>query len=125
MSRLNSRLEKKSNPELVSLARKLQTVHAHHNSPLWKDVAKRLSSSRSNWPSVNLSKLERYSKEGDVLLVPGKLLGSGKISKKVKVAAFAASKSAVEKLNSSGSEFMSIDKLAEANPKGTGIKIIS
>ena len=48
--------------------------------------------------SVNLTKLEAHTKENDNVLVPGKVLGAGSITKKLNIAAISYSKDASEKL---------------------------
>lgn len=51
---------------------------------------------------VNLYKIEKYSKEGDIIVVPGKVLGIGSLSHKVTVVALDFSKSALKKINNAG-----------------------
>ncbi len=62
-------------------------------------------------PSVNLSKLDRLVKESESIIVPGKVLGSGVMNKKIKIAAIDFSASAVEKLNTAKCEIVGIDEM--------------
>ena len=73
---------------------------------------------------MNLSRIDRYANANDTVLVPGKLLAAGAITKPVKVAAYGFSTAAVEKISAAGGECISIESLAETNPKGTNVKII-
>jgi len=71
-----------------------------------KDVYRRIAellevSSRTNI-SVNLSKLEKLNNVVDdsIVVIPGKLLGTGTINKKIKIYAYSFSKTAKEKVKS-------------------------
>ena len=48
----------------------------------------------------------------------------GDLNKKVTIAAYNFSKSAIEKINSSGSKAISINELVKQNPKGSKVRII-
>lgn len=125
MSRIRKLQKRKSNPNLVKLIDELLIRNAENNAPVWKDMAKRLANPRKNYAEVNVSKIEKYAENGDTVLVPGKVLGSGKILKPVNVAALSFSDSARKKIEGSGGKCYSIKELAEMNPKGTGVKIIA
>jgi large subunit ribosomal protein L18e len=71
-----------------------------------------------------LSTINRNTKKSDVVVVPGKILGSGTINHAVTVASFGASEKAKEKLVAAKAKYLSIPELLEKNPKGTNVKII-
>jgi len=87
-------------------------------------VADRLSRSRRRRIAVNVSRLNRYTKEGETAVVPGKVLGAGKIDHPLHVAAFAFSEQARLKILKAKGKCLSILELVERNPKGTNVKII-
>ncbi|UXD21535.1 50S ribosomal protein L18 [Ignicoccus pacificus DSM 13166] len=93
-------------------------------SPFWKRVYELLSRPARERVVVNVSKINRYANDGDVVVVPGKVLGAGDIEKKVTVAAFSFSYTAVEKITQAGGKVMHISELVKENPKGKGLKII-
>ncbi len=70
----------KTNEALVDLIDQLKAQSRSTGVALWRDVALRLERSRSNWAEPNLSRLSRYAGHEDIVLVPGKLLGSGDVS---------------------------------------------
>ncbi|MFQ5838215.1 MAG: 50S ribosomal protein L18e [Thermoplasmata archaeon] len=115
---------RKTNPGLVALIGDLRQAARENDAPLWRDLARRLSRPNASWAEVNLSRLERYTSEGDVLVVPGKLLGSGRLSKPVKVAALKASRTAREKVEAAGGRVLDLRQLMEENPSGSGIRIM-
>ncbi|MBI5227528.1 50S ribosomal protein L18e [Candidatus Micrarchaeota archaeon] len=111
---------KKDNQVLVRLISSLMK----ESKPLWKKVAYELSRPRRQRVTVNLSKIEDYAKDEAVVLVPGKVLGSGAISKKVKIAAFSFSDSARKLIAGAGGHAMTIDELYKNNPQGKDIMIL-
>lgn len=115
---------RKTNPALLALIEDLRRVARENEAPIWRDVAKRLSKTSQRWAEVNLSRLERYASEGETVLVPGKLLGAGELSKPLTVAAFRASAAAKEKVQAAGGKVLTISELMQQNPKGSGIRIM-
>jgi large subunit ribosomal protein L18e len=115
---------KTTNPELIQLIRFLKKESREKQAGIWLDVAEYLSKTRSQRISVNLSTINRNTKRSDIVLVPGKLLGSGNINHAITVASFGASEKAKEKLVAAKSKYLSIAELLEKNPKGANVKII-
>ena len=110
--------KRKTNP-LVS-----DTLNLALKNKNWLPIAKTIASSRRKYSSVNLSEIDRQTTAGDTVVVIGKVLGSGDISKKVRVCAFGFSSSALEKLKKSKSEPVSILEEIKKNTKAEGLKII-
>jgi large subunit ribosomal protein L18e len=71
-----------------------------------------------------VGKIGRYTSDGDIVVVPGKVLGSGSLTHKVTVAALNASTSARSSIVGAGGSLISIDELLDRAPKGTGVLII-
>jgi large subunit ribosomal protein L18e len=115
---------KSTNPELVQLIRFLKKQSREHNAGVWHDVAEHLSKSRRSRISVNLSNINRHTKRSDIVVVPGKILGTGSLNHAVTVAAFAVSDSASAKLKAARAKYLSIPELLEKNPTGANVKII-
>ena len=118
-TKLFQRLKRKNNPELVN------TLMACKKNEAWMNVGAILSRSKSQMPVVNLDKIDKESKDGDLVIVPGKILGNGEMTKKIRVAALNFSESAKEKLGKHKSEMITILEEIKRNPKAQGIKIIS
>jgi large subunit ribosomal protein L18e len=115
---------KSQNPELLSVIRSLRKKAKESNAAIWTDVADRLSSSRRRRVAVNLSRLNRYAKEKETLVVPGKVLGSGKIEHPLVVVAFTFSEQAQSKILSAKGKCLTIQDLLETNPKGSNVRIM-
>ncbi len=123
MGKIRKLQRRKTNPRLVKLIDLLLEEGAKNESNLWKVVAERLASPTRRWAEVSLSKIERYARENEVIVVPGKVLG-GNLTKAVKVAAFNFSESAKEKIIATGGQWMRIEDLVKVNPKGSGVRIL-
>ncbi len=91
---------------------------------IWKKVARELGKPTRRRPSVNVSKIEEYLNQGETVLVPGKVLGAGNLSKKVEVAAFSFSESARTIIEKNGGKIMSIDELMKSNPEGKNVRVL-
>jgi large subunit ribosomal protein L18e len=113
-----------TNIYLRKLINLLKREGKKNNSKFWLYVAELLSRPTRKRVEVNLSKLNKYTNDGDTVIVPGKLLGYGMINKKITVAAWKYSLNAKEKLEKSGIKILTIEDLLKANPKGSNIKII-
>ncbi|AEA47590.1 50S ribosomal protein L18e [Archaeoglobus veneficus] len=113
MSRLRKLQRRKSNPNLVKLIDELLAK----DKRVWKDLAERLAKPRRRYAEVNLSKLEKYVSDDEIALVPGKVLGSGEVTKPIKVAALGFSAVAKRKIEEAGGVCMSISEAMQAEGK--------
>jgi len=125
MSKVRKHQERKSNPNLIRLIDDLLLARIENDAAIWKDLAKRLSKPSKNYAKVNLSRIQKYGGENETILVPGKVLGDGDISKSLEVAALSFSDNARKKIESSGGKCLTIKELVEKNPKGTGVRILA
>ncbi|ODS38104.1 MAG: 50S ribosomal protein L18e [Candidatus Altiarchaeales archaeon WOR_SM1_86-2] len=110
-------------PERMGLVKNLRKHSRENSAPIWATVANELERVRKNRREVNLGEINQHTSEGDVVIVPGKVIGSGSLDHRVTVAAFKFSEGAKNKIEKIG-ESMSIQELSERNPKGSGVKIM-
>jgi len=113
-----------TNEELINLIRLLKRKHTRVNVRIWRVAAEKLDRTRNQRIEVNISNIARSTSANDTILVPGKVLGYGTISHPVKVAAFKFSATAAKTITEAGGECLTIGQLMEANPAGSGIKIL-
>jgi len=92
--------------------------------PIWKAVIKELSRSRSNRREVNIGELAHVTNDKEVVIVPGKILGSGEISHKLTVWCFTISEVATRKILDAGGKMLPLDSLIKKYPDGKGVRII-
>jgi large subunit ribosomal protein L18e len=114
----------KTDPNLVFLIESLKKKSREKGAAIWRDIALRLEKPNRNWAEVNLSKLERYTEEGEVIVVPGKVLGAGSLNKKLVVAAYKFSGSARKKIEGAGGKSLTIAQLVQEVPDGSGVTIM-
>ncbi|MGC9071902.1 MAG: 50S ribosomal protein L18e [Acidilobus sp.] len=98
---------------------------ASKERPVWGRVAELLLRPTRTRPEVNLSKINRYASDGDVVLVPGKVLGAGSINKKVTVAAFTFSKKAAEKITAAGGRILTLREAVAQVQDYSKVKILA
>lgn len=113
-----------SNPHLRNLIAELKKKAIEDSSALWKRLATDLERSARNRRIVNLSRINRFTKDNETIVVPGKVLGSGIMEHKVTIAAFSFSDGAIEKLRKQDCATMSISELMQKKPKPSDVRII-
>jgi large subunit ribosomal protein L18e len=118
------RKAKATNPELIELIRFLKKQSRENNVNIWRDIAERLSKSRRSRLAVNVSRINRCTQKKELVVVPGKVLGSGEIDHAITVAAFAFSGRAKEKIMAAKGKCMSFFDIVQKNPKGSNVKIV-
>ena len=104
--------------------RDLKKKSAESQTELWLSLADRLSTSKRSRIAVNVSRLNRYTKKGETIAVPGKVLGAGKADHPMTVAAFAFSDVAKAKILKAKGNCLSIRDLMENNPTGKNVKLM-
>jgi len=115
---------KTTNPELIDLIRFLKKQGRENKADIWRDIAERLAKPKRKRIVVNISRLNRYTQKNEMVVVPGKVLGTGEILHAVTVAAFAFSENAKEKIKARRGKCLSFFDLIKKNPKGSKVKII-
>jgi len=114
----------KTNPELINLIHELKKQANEKKVTIWKDIAVRLEKSSKNWAEVNLDRISKYTSDKETALVPGKVLSTGNLTKKVTIAAWSFSDKANEKIKKSGGKTISINELMKSNPNGKNVRIL-
>jgi len=118
------KLGKKTNLVLRELIETLDSYSRKYNAGIWRAVAEELAKPSRQRRAVNVSRINRYTEPGDIIVVPGKVLGAGNLDHPVTVAALSFSKTALEKIRRTGGRAISIFELLRENPGGSGVKII-
>ena len=118
------RRPEKSNPRLSTLIVRLKEASRTNDAGIWREIASRLESPRRNYAEVNISKINRYANEGETILVPGKVLGTGVLEQPVVVAALNFSGSAQSKIQGAKGSCMTIEELLQKNPTGSRVRIL-
>ncbi|MBD3319101.1 50S ribosomal protein L18e [Candidatus Woesearchaeota archaeon] len=111
------------NVHLRYLISELKKEASVQQSALWKRVATDLEKPTRQRRVVNISRLNRSTKPKEIVIVPGKVLGSGALDHEVTVAAWDFSASARKSISEKG-KALTIHDLLKLEPKGKNIRII-
>jgi len=93
-------------------------------SRAWRAVAEALEKPSRRRVAVNLSRINRVAGEGEMIVVPGKVLGAGRIEKRLTIAALAFSMGALRKIREAGGEAITLMEAAKRNPSGSRVRIV-
>jgi len=115
---IEKQLEKKTNPELV------KTIIEAKKKKNWLQVAAILSSPRAKRINMNLDKINNEAKEGEIVVVAGKVLSQGELDKKIKVVAFSFSEMAREKISKAKGETLTILEEIKKNPEAKNVRFL-
>lgn len=113
-----------TNPNLSELITELKKHSIEKKQPLWKRIASDLERSTRQRRVVNLSRIDRFTSEGDLIIVPGKVLSSGELNHSLTIAAWKFSDKAKQKIIEKKARPISIQDLMNTNIKGKKVKII-
>lgn len=111
------------NQHTEALIQTLKKTSIEQQAPLWKRIAEDLEKPTRARRIVNVFKIDAYAQDGDIVIVAGKVLGEGNLTKKITVAALSFSDEARSKIAKSG-KIMTITDLIKSNPKAQKVKIL-
>ena len=115
-TKIETQLRTKTNPELV------EVIVLAKKNPAWIEVASLMTSPGSKTSEKNLSEIQKA--EGKTIVVPGKVLSQGEISKKIKISALGFSEKAEQKIKEAKIDYNYILEEIKLNPGALGIKIL-
>ena len=90
-NKLKEKIRKKENLEMKRIANLLKKENA-----FWMEVAYYIAMPKRKGIHINLSKINKETKEGETVVIPGKVLSQGRVDKKIKVVALSFSNKAKE-----------------------------
>jgi large subunit ribosomal protein L18e len=102
----------------------LRNAFKRNKAPIWRALQDELAGPRANRREINVRRLAEITKADEVVVVPGKVLGTGNLGHKLTVCAFSISKTAAKKIAESGGKVMAFDDLINNHPDGKGLRII-
>ncbi|MEM4259932.1 MAG: 50S ribosomal protein L18e [Candidatus Woesearchaeota archaeon] len=113
----------KKNPVLSELIREMKKLSIERKGNFWKKIALELERPSKNRRVVNIARINKYANDNEIVVVPGKVLSSGELDKKITVCAYQFSEEALKKINING-KALTLRELIKSNPKGANIRII-
>lgn len=106
------------------LLRKLIRQLHKQKKPLWKKVAELLQVPSRKRAYINLYKINKYTKPGDIVIVPGKVLGIGKLDHEVTVVALSFSEAAKRKILEANGKVVSLYNFDALDLKGKNVRLM-
>ncbi len=88
------------------------------------DFAKHLAMPVKKWAELNLDQIDRATKDNDAIFIPGKVLGSGALTKKIRIVAWKASEKALDKMKEAKAEFVEVTEEIKKNPELKNLRLI-
>lgn len=113
----------KANKVLRSTIVLLERKARSGKTAIWRDAARYLASGAATWPEVNVGRLSSLG-AATAVFVPGKVLGSGTLEKKLNVGAFSFSPSARLKIERAGGKTFSVEEFVKKYPEGSGVALV-
>ena len=104
------------------MVKDLKQASKKNEAPIWSRLAD-LALKSSSRRVVNLTRINKTTKDNDVLFVPGKVLGTGNISHKITLSSFSMSTTAANKIIQTGGKIMTYSDMIKKYPTGKGVII--
>ena len=105
------------NEQLTNLVSQMKKLAIEQKADFWKKVATELEKPARMKREVNTRKIAKVVNEGEIAVVPGKVLGADKV--KNDIAAYQASESA-----KANNKIMTLNELMKKAPKGEKCRIV-
>lgn len=116
---------KRSGPTNYQLKLLLAEIESKASqNKFWRRIAEDLQKPSRQRRIVNVYKIDKFAREGEIVVVPGKVLSAGELNKKVNVAAFDFSAEARRKVIEAKGKALSLKELFEQNPEGRNVRIL-
>ncbi len=112
------------NPELKHAIRTLRSASKKRDEAIWAKLADELDKPKRRRVALNLGDINRLSKSGDIVAVPGKVLASGSLGHPVTVAANAFSDEAKKKIEFAEGSAIRLLDLLEDGTHPSAVKIL-
>lgn len=113
-----------TNQVVIRMARDLKKASTKNDAPIWAKLAEYALKPSVARRDINLYKIGQLTKENDIVVFPGKVLGTGNVPHKITLCSFSISSSAASKIIENGGKVISYTELIEKNPTGKGVVLL-
>ncbi|MEM0086973.1 MAG: 50S ribosomal protein L18e [Candidatus Micrarchaeaceae archaeon] len=104
-------IEKSSIRKWIAAIEGARAAKSLKSEKAWLQIEKLASAPKRRRIAVNLKKINSIAKDGESIVVPGKVLGVGSMSKSVEICAVEYSASSISKLQKADCKIVSIDEM--------------
>ena len=113
-----------TNQVVIQMVKILHGASKKNNAPIWDRLADLALKPTRAKRTINLGQLDKFVSDNDIVVVPGKVLGTGSLSHKITLCSFSISTTGAKKITESGGKILDISQIIKNNPTGKGVKII-
>jgi len=113
-----------TNQLVIQMVKEFKGASKKNNAPIWSRLAELALKPSSARRTINIGQIDKFVKDNDVIVVPGKVLGTGNISHKITLCSFSMSTTGAKKVLQSGGKILSFSELIKSHPTGKGVIII-
>ena len=111
------------NQMVLHMVKDLKQASRKNEAPIWSRLAVLALKPSTSKRIVNLTRINKTTKENDVLFVPGKVLGTGNMHHKITLSSFSMSITAAKKVIQTGGKIMTYSDMIKKYPTGKGVII--
>lgn len=112
------------NQVVIRMAKELKKASKANKAPIWAKLAQYALKPSVARRDLNLNRIDQLTKDNDVVVFPGKVLGTGNMTHKITLFSFSISNSAAEKIVNSGGQILNHQDIIEQNPTGKGVVML-
>ncbi|MDH2907574.1 MAG: 50S ribosomal protein L18e [Candidatus Nitrosotalea sp.] len=113
-----------TNQIVIQMVKTLRGASKKNKAPIWERLADLALKPTRAKRTINLGQLDKFVSDNDVIIVPGKVLGTGNLSHKITLCSFSISTTGAKKITQSGGKISDISQIIKDHPTGKGVKII-
>lgn len=109
----------------IEIARQtMKAATKAHKRPVYRRALELLSRRANRLPIVNVGKLDKLADDGGIILVPGKVLGGGTVTKRLHVGALSFTSSASLKITQAGGRALSLKDFVDEFGDTKGVLLV-
>ena len=109
---------------VIQMAKELKSASVKNDAPIWAKLAEYALKPSIARRDINLKRIDQLTKDNDIVVFPGKVLGTGTVSHKITLCSFSISNSAATKILENGGKIVSFSELIKNNPTGKGVVLL-
>ncbi len=113
-----------TNQLVIAMVKELRQASAKNKAPIWSKIAQMAQKPNIARRLVNVGRINEVTADNDIIIVPGKVLGTGNIYHKITLCSFSISTAAAKKIIGAGGKIISHSEMVSRFPTGKGVRII-
>lgn len=108
----------------IRMARYMKKASLQHEAPIWRKVSEYALKPSSARRTINVNAIDSRTRESDVVVFPGKVLGTGTISHGISLFCFGISESAASKIQQAGGRILDHTGVVSERPTGREVVLL-